>query len=87
MPSIVSFLKMHNMHWEIVKPLNYLFTKILTLLWLSGTDNEDDSTFSGCVLSEGISVGKEKTSGGSYGIGKNAIFWVFEIENCFLFFF
>lgn len=41
---------------------------------LSGTDEDDNSSFSGCVLSEGISVGKDKTAGGSYGIGKNAIF-------------
>lgn len=50
---------------------------------LSGTDNEDDSTFSGCVLSEGISVGKEKTSGGSYGIGKNAIFGFSKLRTVF----
>lgn len=50
---------------------------------LSGADNEDDSTFSGCVLSEGISVGKEKTAGGSYGIGKNAIFGFSKLRTVF----
>lgn len=50
---------------------------------LSGIDNDDDSTFSGCVLSEGISVGKEKTAGGSYGIGKNAIFGFSKLRTVF----
>jgi uncharacterized membrane protein YgcG len=50
---------------------------------LSGADNEDDSTFSGCVLSEGISVGKEKTAGGSYGIGKNSIFGFSKLRTVF----
>lgn len=50
---------------------------------LSGADNDDDSTFSGCVLSEGISVGKEKTAGGSYGIGKNAIFGFSKLRTVF----
>lgn len=50
---------------------------------LSGGDSDDDSTFSGCVLSEGISVGKEKTAGGSYGIGKNAIFGFSRLRTVF----
>jgi hypothetical protein len=50
---------------------------------LSGADNDDNSTFSGCVLSEGISVGKEKTAGGSYGIGKNAIFGFSKLRSVF----
>lgn len=50
---------------------------------LSGEDDDDNSTFSGCVLSEGISVGKEKTSGGSYGIGKNAIFGFSKLRTVF----
>jgi hypothetical protein len=50
---------------------------------LSGNDDDDNSTFSGCVLSEGISVGKEKTSGGSYGIGKNAIFGFSKLRTVF----
>lgn len=50
---------------------------------LSGADNDDDSTFSGCVLSEGISVGKEKTAGGSFGIGKNAIFGFSKLRTVF----
>ena len=50
---------------------------------LSGADDDDNSTFSGCVLSEGISVGKDKTSGGSYGIGKNAIFGFSKLRTVF----
>ncbi len=50
---------------------------------LSGGDDDDTSTFSGCVLSEGISVGKEKTAGGSYGIGKNAIFGFSRVRTVF----
>jgi hypothetical protein len=50
---------------------------------LSGSDSDDNSSFSGCVLSEGISIGKEKTSGGSYGIGKNAIFGFSKLRTVF----
>ncbi|MDZ7694751.1 MAG: hypothetical protein U5K69_27140 [Balneolaceae bacterium] len=41
---------------------------------LSGDDNDPESSFSSCVLSEGTSIDKGDTAGGSYGIGKNAIF-------------
>jgi hypothetical protein len=41
---------------------------------LEGADEDADSTFSACVLSEGTSVKKDETAGGSYGIGKNSIF-------------
>ncbi|PAU94565.1 hypothetical protein CK503_07160 [Aliifodinibius salipaludis] len=41
---------------------------------LSGDDNDPESSFSSCVLSEGTSINKDDTAGGSYGIGKNAIF-------------
>jgi len=41
---------------------------------LSGNDNDPNSTFSSCVLSEGTSVKEDETAGGSFGIGKNAIF-------------
>ena len=41
---------------------------------LSGSDNDDKKSFSACVLSEGNSVEKKYDAGGSYGIGKNAVF-------------
>lgn len=41
---------------------------------LSGKDNDDKNSFSACVLSEGNSVEKSNDSGGSYGIGKNAVY-------------
>jgi hypothetical protein len=41
---------------------------------LTGTDNDDKSSFSACVLSEGNSVEKSNDAGGSYGIGKNAVY-------------
>jgi hypothetical protein len=41
---------------------------------LSGSDNDDKRSFSACVLSEGNSVEKKNDAGGSYGIGKNAVF-------------
>ncbi len=41
---------------------------------LSGSDNDDKKSFSACVLSEGNSVEKKNDAGGSYGIGKNAVF-------------
>lgn len=50
---------------------------------LAGSDDDDESTFSACVLSEGISVGKDKTAGGSFGIGKNAIFGFSKLRTVF----
>jgi hypothetical protein len=41
---------------------------------LSGSDDDHSSSFSACVLSEGTSVEKSNDSGGSYGIGKNAVY-------------
>jgi hypothetical protein len=41
---------------------------------LTGKDNDDNSSFSACVLSEGNSVEKSNDAGGSYGIGKNAVY-------------
>lgn len=41
---------------------------------LSGYDEDPNSTFNACVLSEGISVKGDDTAGGSYGIGKNSIY-------------
>ena len=41
---------------------------------LIGGDDDARSSFSACVLSEGITVKGDKTAGGSYGIGKNSIY-------------
>jgi hypothetical protein len=41
---------------------------------LTGVDSDDKSSFSACVLSEGNSVEKSNDAGGSYGIGKNAVY-------------
>jgi len=50
---------------------------------LSGNDDDPTSTFSACVLSEGTSVKKDQTAGGSYGIGKNAIFGFSKLRTVF----
>lgn len=50
---------------------------------LSGDDNDPTSTFSSCVLSEGTSVKPDDTAGGSYGIGKNAIFGFSKLRTVF----
>ncbi|WP_128543209.1 hypothetical protein [Larkinella soli] len=41
---------------------------------LSGSDEDNDSTFYACVLAEGLSIKKNTTAGGSYGIGKNSTY-------------
>jgi len=43
---------------------------------LSGEDDDANSSFNACVLSEGQSIKKDSDSGGSYGIGKNSIFGI-----------
>ena len=50
---------------------------------LSGDDNDPNSTFSSCVRSEGTSVKPDDTAGGSYGIGKNAIFGFSKLRTVF----
>jgi hypothetical protein len=50
---------------------------------LSGSDDEDSGSFSACVLSEGNSVEKSNEAGGSYGIGKNAVFGLSGIRTVF----
>jgi hypothetical protein len=50
---------------------------------LSGDDKNPTSTFSSCVLSEGTSVKPDDTAGGSYGIGKNAIFGFSKLRTVF----
>lgn len=50
---------------------------------LSGNDDDPNSTFSSCVLSEGTSVKQDDTAGGSYGIGKNAIFGFSKLRTVF----
>lgn len=47
---------------------------------LSGSDKDDESSFSACVLSEGTSVAKTSDAGGSYGIGKNAVYGISKIR-------
>lgn len=50
---------------------------------LAGADDDYDSSFAACVLSEGKSVKGTKTAGGSYGIGKNAIYGVSALRTVF----
>jgi hypothetical protein len=50
---------------------------------LSGSDDEDSGSFSACVLSEGNSVEKSNEAGGSYGIGKNAVYGLSGIRTVF----
>lgn len=47
---------------------------------LSGSDDDVNSSFNACVLSEGQSVKGDSDSGGSYGIGKNSIFAISKIR-------
>ncbi len=50
---------------------------------LSGSDDDPESSFNACVISEGISVNKDATSGGSFGIGKNAIYGLSSLRTVF----
>jgi hypothetical protein len=43
---------------------------------LTGTEADDEGTFGALVLSEGISEKESKGAGGSFGIGKNAIYGI-----------
>lgn len=43
---------------------------------LQGNEGDEKSSFMACVLGEGISVKESKSAGGSYGIGKNAIYGI-----------
>jgi hypothetical protein len=50
---------------------------------LSGADDDPENTFNACVISEGISVNKDPTAGGSFGIGKNAIYGLSKLRTIF----
>src|ERR1044071_7788833 len=50
---------------------------------LSGDEDDDKSSFFACVLSEGISNKETATAGGSYGIGKNAIYGISDLRTVF----
>lgn len=50
---------------------------------LTGKEEDSYSSFVACVLSEGISAKENKTAGGSYGIGKNAIYGVSSLRTVF----
>lgn len=50
---------------------------------LSGNDDDPTSGFNSCVLSEGTSVKADDNAGGSYGIGKNAIFGFSKLRTVF----
>jgi hypothetical protein len=50
---------------------------------LIGKEDDSYSSFVACVLSEGISAKENKTAGGSYGIGKNAIYGVSSLRTVF----
>jgi hypothetical protein len=47
---------------------------------LSGDDDDENSTFNACVLSEGVSIKDNKNSIGSFGIGKNSIYGLSKIR-------
>lgn len=50
---------------------------------LEGKDSDSGSSFSACVLSEGISAKEDKSAGGSFGIGKNAIYGISNLRTVF----
>ena len=50
---------------------------------LTGTDRDPEKSFNACVISEGISVKSESTAGGSFGIGKNAIYGLSQLRTVF----
>lgn len=50
---------------------------------LVGNDFESNTSFSALVLSEGISAKENNNAGGSYGIGKNAIYGVSSLRTVF----
>lgn len=50
---------------------------------LSGRDDEPESTFNSCILSEGTSVKADESAGGSYGIGKNSIYAFSKVRTVF----
>lgn len=50
---------------------------------LTGKDDDPNKTFNACVVSEGISVKSESTAGGSFGIGKNAIYGLSKLRTVF----
>jgi hypothetical protein len=50
---------------------------------LEGKDNDSNQSFSACVLSEGISAKEDKSAGGSFGIGKNAIYGISNLRTVF----
>jgi hypothetical protein len=52
-------------------------------LGLSGTEKDDNSSFLACVLSDGISAKESKSAGGSFGIGKNAIYGISNLRTIF----
>ncbi|MEO8402965.1 MAG: hypothetical protein ABI480_00160 [Chitinophagaceae bacterium] len=50
---------------------------------LTGKESDSNSSFMACVLSEGISAKESDTAGGSYGIGKNAIYGLSALRTVF----
>lgn len=50
---------------------------------LEGKDTDNGLSFSACVLSEGISAKEDKSAGGSFGIGKNAIYGISNLRTIF----
>lgn len=50
---------------------------------LEGKDTDSGSSFVACVLSEGISAKEDKSAGGSFGIGKNAIYGISNMRTVF----
>jgi len=62
------------------KAIEVLIYEDFNTTGLSGNDDDANSSFNACVLSEGQSVKADSDSSGSYGIGKNSIFGLSKIR-------
>lgn len=64
--------------------IDFLIYSDFNTIGLSGKDSDDfNSSFAACVLSEGISAKENNNAGGSFGIGKNAIYSISNIRTVF----
>lgn len=84
--------KSHSIHKKFFKKAYDIVTKIKIpfLVYsdyqtngLSGDEGDNKSSFAACVLSEGVSAKETETAGGSYGIGKNAIYGISALRTVF----
>lgn len=65
------------------KKIPFLIFEDYNTVGLEGKDDEPDKSFNSCVISEGVSVKTEATAGGSFGIGKNAIYGLSKLRTVF----